>query len=49
LIAAGKIRSWGVSNFDSDDLDELHAVSGNGQDRLQPGALSLQERASSTP
>src|SRR6266487_5223875 len=28
LIAAGKIRSWGVSNFDTDDLDQLHAVSG---------------------
>src|ERR1700710_135650 len=28
LIAAGKIRSWGVSNFDVDDLDELAAVAG---------------------
>src|SRR6201999_4137732 len=28
LIAAGKIRSWGVSNFDVDDLDELKQVSG---------------------
>jgi len=26
LIAAGKIRSWGVSNFDADDLNELLAV-----------------------
>ena len=40
LIAAGKIRSWGVSNFDVDDLDELLAVDRQGQDRLQPGALS---------
>ena len=28
LIAAGKIRSWGVSNFDIDDLDQLRAVAG---------------------
>ena len=26
LQAAGKIRSWGVSNFDEDDLDEALAV-----------------------
>src|SRR3978361_835082 len=23
LVSAGKIRSWGVSNFDADDLDEM--------------------------
>jgi diketogulonate reductase-like aldo/keto reductase len=28
LVAAGKIKSWGVSNFDVDDLDELKQVSG---------------------
>src|SRR3954466_5434367 len=28
LVAAGKIRSWGVSNFDVDDLDELLEVAG---------------------
>jgi diketogulonate reductase-like aldo/keto reductase len=28
LLAAGKIKSWGVSNFDVDDLDELKQVSG---------------------
>jgi len=28
LIAAGKVRYWGVSNFDSDDLDELAALPG---------------------
>ena len=39
LVAAGKIRSWGVSNFDSDDLDELLGRRGRGQDRLQPGPL----------
>ena len=31
LVAAGKIRSWGVSNFDSDDLDELLDVAGEGK------------------
>ena len=40
LVRAGKIRSWGVSNFDADDLDEMLAVSGEGKHRLQPGALS---------
>jgi diketogulonate reductase-like aldo/keto reductase len=28
LVRAGKIKSWGVSNFDVDDLDELKQVSG---------------------
>jgi len=28
LQAAGKIRAWGVSNLDVEDMDELHAVSG---------------------
>jgi diketogulonate reductase-like aldo/keto reductase len=28
LIAAGKVRYWGVSNFDSDDLDELASLPG---------------------
>src|SRR6202012_4444775 len=27
LVAAGKIKCWGVSNFDVDDLDELKQVS----------------------
>ena len=40
LVSAGKIRFWGVSNFDADDLDELLRCRGRGQDRLQPGALS---------
>src|SRR3954467_9884728 len=31
LAAAGKIRSWGVSNFDTDDLNELLAVAGVGK------------------
>lgn len=28
LVAAGKIRSWGVSNFDTDDIEELVAAGG---------------------
>ncbi len=40
LKQAGKIRSWGVSNFDADDLEEALMIAGRGQDRLQPGALS---------
>jgi diketogulonate reductase-like aldo/keto reductase len=28
LIGAGKIRHWGVSNFDVDDLEELIALPG---------------------
>src|SRR3954462_5948435 len=31
LVAAGKIRSWGVSNFDTDDLNEMLAVAGKGR------------------
>ena len=41
LSADGKILSWGVSNFDVDDLDELGQVAGAGQTSLQSGALSL--------
>lgn len=28
LMEAGKIRAWGVSNLDVEDMDELHAVAG---------------------
>ena len=31
LVGSGKIRSWGVSNFDVDDLDEMLAVAGQGK------------------
>lgn len=31
LKAAGKIRHWGVSNFDVDDMEELREVSDGGQ------------------
>ena len=34
LVSAGKIRSWGVSNFDTDDLNEILAVAGKGKSRV---------------
>jgi diketogulonate reductase-like aldo/keto reductase len=45
LVAAGKIRSWGVSNFDSDDLDELIGVAGEGKIACNQVLYHLQERA----
>ena len=45
LIAAGKIRSWGVSNFDVDDLGELLAVTGKGRIACNQVLYHLQERA----
>ena len=45
LVASGKIRSWGVSNFDTDDLDEMLAVSGNGKIACNQVLYHLQERA----
>ena len=45
LVRAGKIRSWGVSNFDVDDLDELQAVSGEGNIACNQVLYHLQERA----
>ncbi len=45
LMRAGKIRSWGVSNFDVDDLEELKAVSGQGNIACNQVLYHLQERA----
>ena len=45
LVAAGKIGSWGVSNFDSDDLDELLDVAGEGKIASNQVLYHLQERA----
>ena len=45
LVSAGKIRSWGVSNFDSDDLDELLAVAGDGKIACNQVLYHLGERA----
>jgi diketogulonate reductase-like aldo/keto reductase len=45
LIRAGKIRSWGVSNFDADDLDELLDVAGPGKIACNQVLYHLKERA----
>jgi diketogulonate reductase-like aldo/keto reductase len=45
LVAAGKIRSWGVSNFDTDDLDEMLDVAGEGKIACNQVLYHLQERA----
>ena len=45
LKKAGKIRSWGVSNFDADDLEEILAVSGEGRIACNQVLYHLKERA----
>ena len=45
LERAGKIGSWGVSNFDADDLDELLKVSGEGRIACNQVLYHLKERA----
>jgi len=45
LVSAGKIRTWGVSNFDADDLDELLEVAGEGKIACNQVLYHLQERA----
>src|SRR5436305_1365292 len=45
LVGAGKIRSWGVSNFDIDDLDQMLAVAGKGKIACNQVLYHLQERA----
>jgi diketogulonate reductase-like aldo/keto reductase len=45
LVSAGKIRSWGVSNFDADDLDELLGVAGEGKIACNQVLYHLQQRA----
>jgi diketogulonate reductase-like aldo/keto reductase len=45
LVAAGKIRSWGVSNFDAGDLDELLEIAGEGRIACNQVLYHLQERA----
>lgn len=41
----GKIASWGVSNFDVDDLDELQAIAGEGAIACNQVLYHLNERA----
>src|ERR1700728_926566 len=45
LVSAGKIRGWGVSNFDVDDLDEMLAVAGRGRIARNQVLYHLGERA----
>jgi diketogulonate reductase-like aldo/keto reductase len=45
LAGAGKIRSWGVSNFDAEDLEEMLDVAGEGKIACNQVLYHLQERA----
>jgi diketogulonate reductase-like aldo/keto reductase len=45
LVKEGKIKSWGVSNFDADDLDEILDVSGEGRIACNQVLYHLKERA----
>src|SRR5215216_3106976 len=45
LVSAGKIRSWGVSNFDAGDLEEMLAVAGEGKIACNQVLYHLKERA----
>lgn len=44
LEAAGKIRAWGVSNFDADDLAEAEAIAGPGRIACNQVLYHLEER-----
>lgn len=45
LVRDGKIRAWGVSNFDEDDLDEMLAIAGKGKIACNQVLYHLKERA----
>jgi diketogulonate reductase-like aldo/keto reductase len=45
LRADGKILSWGVSNFDVDDLDEIREIAGAGRLACDQVLYHLRERA----
>ena len=45
LVRDGKILSWGVSNFDAADLDEVAAIAGAGHPACNQVLYHLQERA----
>lgn len=45
LMKSGKIKSWGVSNFDADDLDEILEVAGEGRIACNQVLYHLKERA----
>ena len=45
LVRSGKIKSWGVSNFDADDLDEILDVAGEGRIACNQVLYHLKKRA----
>jgi len=45
LVKSGKIKSWGVSNFDADDLDDILGVAGDGRIACNQVLYHLKERA----
>jgi diketogulonate reductase-like aldo/keto reductase len=45
LVADGKILSWGVSNFDVDDLEEVASIAGAGHPACNQVLYHLRERA----
>ncbi|MCK1382727.1 aldo/keto reductase [Bradyrhizobium sp. 21] len=45
LVKAGKIKSWGVSSFDADDLDEILDVAGEDRIACNQVLYHLKERA----
>ena len=45
LVSDGKILSWGVSNFDEQDLDEALAIAGRGRIACNQVLYHLEERA----
>src|ERR1700761_1190562 len=45
LVREGKILSWGVSNFDAEDLDEVVKIAGPGHPACNQVLYHLQERA----
>jgi diketogulonate reductase-like aldo/keto reductase len=45
LVLAGKILSWGVSNFDVDDLDEVASIAGAGHPVCNQVLYHVKERA----
>ncbi len=45
LVRQGKILSWGVSNFDVRDLDEVRAIAGPGHPACNQVLYHLKERA----
>ena len=44
-VRDGKIRAWGVSNFDVDDLEEAHAIAGDGAIACNQVLYHVSERA----